>query len=160
MFEDPTFWVAVGFLILATLAVIYGRKPILAMLDARVDAVKASLNEAANLREEAQQLLAEYQRKQRDAVKETEGMVARAKEEAERIAKEGAQNLEATLKRREELAMEKVAQAEADAVREVRALSVEIAVDATRTLIAQKLDGSGADTLVNEAISDLSQKLH
>ena len=69
-------------------------------------------------------------------------------------------NLEETLRRREELAMEKIAQSEADAVREVRAISVEIAVDATRVLIAQKLDGSHADALVNEAISDLSQKLH
>ena len=160
MLQDPTFWVAVGFLLLAVLAVIYVRKPILAMLDARVDAVKSSLDEAASLREEAQQLLAEYQRKQRDAVKETEAMVERAKEEAQRIAKEGAENLEATLKRREELAMEKIAQAEADAVREVRAMSVEIAVDATRTLIADKLEGSRADALVDEAISDLSQKLH
>ena len=82
MLQDPTFWVAVGFLILAALAVMFGRKPVLAMLDARVDA-EASLDEAASLREEAQQLLAEYQRKQRDAVEETEGMVARAKEEAE-----------------------------------------------------------------------------
>lgn len=160
MFQDPTFWVAIGFLILAVLAVVYGRKPILGAIDARVDAVKTSLDEAASLREEAQQLLAEYQRKQRDAVKETDAMVERAKEEAERIAKEGAENLEATLKRREELAMEKIAQAEADAVREVRAMSVEIAVDATRALIADKMDGSRADALVDEAISDLSQKLH
>ena len=160
MFQDPTFWVAIGFLILAVLAVVYGRKPILAALDARVDSVKTSLDEAASLREEAQQLLAEYQRKQCDAVKETEAMVERAKEEAERIAKEGAENLEATLKRREELAMEKIAQAEADAVREVRAMSVEIAVDATRALIGDKMVGSRADALVDEAISDLSQKLH
>ena len=160
MFQDPTFWVAIGFLILAVLAAVYGRKPILAALDARIDTVKTSLDEAASLREEAQQLLAEYQRKQRDAVKETDAMVERAKEEAERIAKEGAENLEATLKRREELAMEKIAQAEADAVREVRAMSVEIAVDATRALIADKMDGSRADALVDEAISDLSHKLH
>jgi len=87
-------------------------------------------------------------------------MVARAKEEADRIAREGAEALEATLKRREELAMEKIAQAEADAVREVRAMSVEIAVDATRALIADKLDGARAGAMVDEAISDLSQKLH
>ena len=160
MFQDPTFWVAVGFLILAALAGIFGRRPILGMLDARVDAVKASLDEAASLREEAQQLLAEYQRKQRDALKETEAMVTRAKEEAKRIAEEGAQNLEATLRRREELAMEKIAQAEADAVREVRAISVEIAVHATRRLIADKMDGSRADALVDDAIADLSQNLH
>lgn len=160
MLQDPTFWVAIGFLILAILAVFFVRKPILGMLDARVDSVRASLDEAASLREEAQQLLAEYQRKQRDAVKETEAMVARAKEEAERISSDGAEALEAALKRREELAIDKIAQAEADAVREVQRISVEIAIDATRVLIADKLDGARADALIDEAISDISNKLH
>ena len=129
-------------------------------LDAKVDAIKSGLDEAASLREEAQQLLAEYQRKQRDAVKETEAMVARSKEEAERIILEGTDNLETMLKRREEMAMEKIAQAEADAMREVRAMSVDIAIDATRALIAEKLDSTRANALVDEAISDLSRKLH
>ena len=160
MLQDPTFWVAMGFLILAILAVLFVRKPILGMLDARVDSVRASLDEAASLREEAQQLLAEYQRKQRDAVKETEAMVARAKEEAERISSDGAEALEAALKRREELAIDKIAQAEADAVREVQRISVEVAIDATRVLIADKLDGARADALIDEAISDISNKLH
>ena len=160
MLQDPTFWVAIGFLILAILAVFFVRKPILGMLDARVDSVRASLDEAASLREEAQQLLAEYQRKQRDAVKETEAMVARAKEEAERISSDGAEALEAALKRREELAIDKIAQAEADAVREVQRISIEVAIDATRVLIADKLDGARADALIDEAISDISNKLH
>ena len=160
MLQDPTFWVAIGFLILAILAVFFVRKPILGLLDARVASVRASLDEAASLREEAQQLLAEYQRKQRDAVKETEAMVARAKEEAERISSDGAEALEAALKRREELAIDKIAQAEADAVREVQRISVEVAIDATRVLIADKLDGARADALIDEAISDISNKLH
>ncbi len=160
MLQDPTFWVAMGFLILAILAILFLRKPILGMLDARVDSVRASLDEAASLREEAQQLLAEYQRKQRNAVKETEAMVARAKEEAERISRDSAEALKAALKRREELAMDKIAQAEADAVREVQRISVEVAVDATRVLIADKLDGARADALIDVAISDISNKLH
>ena len=160
MLHDPTFWVAMGFLILIVLGVIYVRKPICSALDAKVDAIKSGLDEAASLREEAQQLLAEYQRKQRDAVKETEAMVARSKEEAERIILEGTDNLETMLKRREEMAMEKIAQAEADAMREVRAMSVDIAIDATRALIAEKLDSTRANALVDEAISDLSRKLH
>ncbi|PPR10551.1 MAG: ATP synthase subunit b [Alphaproteobacteria bacterium MarineAlpha11_Bin1] len=160
MLQDPTFWVAIGFLILLLLVLKYVRKPILDLLDSRVHEVRESLNEAATLREEAQQLLAEYQRKQRDAVKETEAMVERANDEAEQIVREGTGNLEETLKRRQELAMEKIAQAEADAIREVRAMSVEIAVNATRNLIAGKLDDPRADALVNDAIKDLSQKLH
>ena len=160
MLQDPTFWVAMGFLILAILAVLFVRKPILGMLDARVDSVRASLDEAASLREEAQQLLAEYQRKQRAAIKETDAIAARAKEEAERIARDSTKALEAALKRREKSALDKIAQAEADAVREVQRISVEIAVDATRVLIADKLDAARADAVIDEAISDLSEKLH
>ena len=156
---DPTFWVAVGFLILAALAVMFGRKPVLAMLDARVDAVKASLNEAASLREEAQQLLAEYQRKQRDAVKRPKVWWPAPRKKPSGLPKKvrkTSKNAETPRRAGDG----KDRPAEADAVREVRAMSVEIAVDATRVLIAQKLDGSHADALVNEAISDLSQKLH
>ena len=76
------------------------------------------------------------------------------------MSKEGAEKLEEALKRREQLAIEKIAQAEADALREVRGLSVEVAVAATRSLIAERMDASRSGALVDEAISDLSQKLH
>jgi len=160
MFQDPTFWVAVGFLILVGLVVGFARKPIVGMIDSRISGIRENLDQAASLREEAQQLLAEYQRKKRDAVKDTEEMVAQAKTEAERLSKEGAEKLAEALKRREQLAIEKIAQAEADALREIRALSVEVAVAATRSLIAERMDASRAGALVDEAISDLSQKLH
>ena len=80
--------------------------------------------------------------------------------EAARLAKDGAEKLEETLKRREQLAVEKIAQAEADAVREVRAMSVDIAVAATRSLIASNMDAAKSGAMVDEAISDLSKKLH
>mgnify|MGYP000294844221 CR=1 FL=1 len=158
--HDPTLWVAVGFVILVAAAYKPGKKAMTGMLDARADAIRASLDEAASLREEAQQLLAEYQRKQRDAVKETEEMVARAREDAEHFAREGAEKLEETIKRREQMAMEKIAQAEADALREVRAMSVEVAVAATRSLIADRMDEQKSSGLIDNAISDLSKKLH
>lgn len=160
-FNDPTFWVAVGFvLFFGVIIFLKVPKMVTGMLDGRAEEIRNSLDQAASLREEAQQLLAEYQRKQRDAVKETEQMVAQAKAEAERLSKAGAEKLEETLKRREQLAVEKIAQAEADAIREVRAISVDVAVAATRSLIAANMDGGKSDALVDEAISDLSKKLH
>ncbi len=158
--HDPTLWVAVGFVIFVAAVFKPAKKVLTGMLDGRADAIRQSLDEAARLREEAQQLLAEYQRKQRDAVKETEEMVAYAREEAARLAKEGAEKLDDALKRREQLAIEKIAQAEADALREVRAMSVEVAIAATRTLIAEKMDSGKSSTLVDDSIADLSQKLH
>jgi F-type H+-transporting ATPase subunit b len=159
--SDPTFWVAVGFVIfVAAVLKMKAGSAITGMLDKRAYDIRKSIDEAASLREEAQQLLAEYQRKQRDAVKETEEMVAHARAEAARLAKDGAEKLEETLKRREQLAVEKVAQAEADALREVRAMSVDIAVAATRSLIASNMDATKSGAMVDEAISDLSKKLH
>jgi len=93
-------------------------------------------------------------------VKETEQMLAHARAEAERMAKEGAEKLEEALKRREQLAVEKIAQAETDAIREVRAISVDVAVAATRSLIASNMDAGKSGAMVDEAISDLFKKLH
>ena len=76
------------------------------------------------------------------------------------MAKEGAEKLEEALKRREQLAVEKIAQAETDAIREVRAISVDVAVAATRNLIASNMDAGKSGAMVDEAISDLSKKLH
>lgn len=158
--HDPTLWVAVGFVIFVAGVYKPAKKALTGMLDARAEAIRKSLDEAAGLREETQQLLAEYQRKQRDAVKETEQMVGRAREEAARLQKDGAERLEEAIKRREQLAMEKIAQAESDALREVRALSVEVAIAATRSLIAGRLDAEKSGALVDEAIDGLSQNLH
>lgn len=159
--NDPTLWVAVGFVIFfGVIIFLKVPKMVTGMLDSRAEEIRNSLDQAASLREEAQQLLAEYQRKQRDAVKETEHMVAQARAEAEHLSKVGAEKLEETLKRREQLAVEKIAQAEADAVREVRAISVDVAVAATRSLIASTMDDGKSGALIDEAISDLSKKLH
>ena len=158
--NDPTLWVAVGFFIFVAAVFKVAKKTITGALDGRAEDIRNSLDQAAGLREEAQQLLAEYQRKQRDAVKETEQMLAHARAEAERMAKEGAEKLEEALKRREQLAVEKIAQAETDAISEVRAISVDVAVAATRSLIASNMDAGKSGAMVDEAISDLSKKLH
>lgn len=158
--NDPTLWVAVGFFIFVAAVFKVAKKTITGALDGRAEDIRNSLDQAAGLREEAQQLLAEYQRKQRDAVKETEQMLAHARAEAERMAKEGAEKLDEALKRREQLAVEKIAQAETDAIREVRAISVDVAVAATRSLIASNMDAGKSGAMVDEAISDLSKKLH
>lgn len=160
-FNDPTFWVAVGLLIfIVAIVLLKVPKLVTGALDGRAEEIRNSIDQAASLREEAQQLLAEYQRKQRDAVKETEQMVEHARAEAERLSKAGAEKLEEALKRREQLAVEKIAQAETDAIREVRAISVDVAVAATRNLIASNMDESKSGALVDEAIADLSKKLH
>ena len=160
MLSSPEFWVAVGFILLVAGAARPAWRAITKGLDARAERIKSTLDEAAKLREEAQHLLAEYQRKQRDAMKETEEIVAHAKAEAERLSAKALADLDVAIKRREQLAIEKIAQAEADALREVREISVDLAVAAARTLIADHLDDKSKGDLVDEAIKDLPDKLH
>lgn len=160
MLQTPEFWVAVGFIVLVAAIVKPAYRVMIGGLDARAERIRKSLDEAAGLREEAQHLLAEYQRKQRDAAKEIDDMLAHARAEAERSSKTAAEALEASLRRREQLAMDKIAQAEADAIQAVRNTAVDIAIAATRRLLADRLDGVAAAALIDRSIAELPQKLH
>ncbi len=159
-FSNPEFWVAVAFVIFVAIAVYMGYRKIVDGLDARTERIKSELDQARTLREEAQALLASYQRKQRDAMKEAEGIVEHAKEEAERTSAEAEANLQETIKRRTEMAMDKIARAEAQALQDVRNTAVDVAVDAARALIEKNLDESKAAALVEESISGIDEKLH
>jgi F-type H+-transporting ATPase subunit b len=160
MLEDPTFWVLISFIIFFALV---GKKLYAAVttgLDARAARLKQEIDEAQRLREEAQALLATYQRRQREAVKEAEAIAAHAREEAERLHKEAVAALAAALERREQMAMEKIAQAEAAAVKQVRDLTADVALGAARAVLARHLKGKRADALVDAAIKELPGKLH
>jgi F-type H+-transporting ATPase subunit b len=129
-------------------------------LDARRDKIKERLAEAERLRDEAQELLATYQKKQREALQEAEGIVTQAKAEAERLAKQAAADLDELVKRREQQALDRITQAEAEAMREVRNKAVEIAIAATGKLIADTMPADKANELIDSAIKDLPNRLH
>ncbi len=154
------FWLTVAFIIFVGLLFRPLTRMITSALDDRSDAIAKELDEAARLAEEARAVLADYQRKQRDAIKETEEILARAEAEAKRMGAEAARDLSAALERREQLAMEKIAQAEARAVEEVRNAAVDIALDATRKLSEENVDQNKPDALVDDAIKELPDKLH
>ncbi len=160
MFHDPTFWVAVSFVIFIALVSKPVGKLATKALDDRADKIKSEFDEAERLREEAQDLLASYQRKQRDAAKEAEAIVRHAKEEAERLDREGRERLAASLERREKLALDRIALAEQQAVERVRAHAVEVAIAATQGVIATGLSDAKATQLVDAAIKDIPGKLH
>jgi F-type H+-transporting ATPase subunit b len=161
MFEDPTFWVAVAFVILLGVAVYFKvHKALLGKLDERAARIKAQLDEAQTLREEAQKTLAEYQRKQRDALGETERIIEHAKEEARRMREAAEAELERSLARRAEQAEEKIAQAEAAALKEVRNQAVDVAMAAASKLLAEEVKPAKAKALIDESIEELSTKLN
>jgi F-type H+-transporting ATPase subunit b len=157
---DPTFWVAIGFVVLFIFIWKPLTKGISGGLDKRAADIKRSLDEARQLADEAQRILAENQKKSREASREIDRMVERAHEEAERIVADSRAKLEAALTRREQLAREKIALAEADAARQVRDVAVEVAVATTRALIAARLDKAAGDRMIDSAIGEIPQRLH
>lgn len=160
-FFDNTFWTLVALLIFLG-GVIYLRVPgrVTKSLDDRADRIAKELDEARNLREEAQALLASYQRKQREAQQEAEDIVEAAQHEAKRIIEETRADLAAQLERRTKLAEEKIAQAEAQAMAEVRAAAADTAVEAARTIIAGRIDAGADAKLVDADIAALAGKLN
>ena len=128
-------------------------KPKAAMRNTQID-------EAARLAEEAQQMLAAYERKRREAGEEAESLLDQARRQADLLEERAGQDLERALKRREELAMERIAQAEQAAMADIRATAVEVAVEATRRLLATEVSTKQANALIDEAIAELPKKLH
>ena len=160
LMEDPAFWVAVAFVIFAAFMLWKVSDKITGALDDRSVGIKKELDDAAALREEAQALLASYQRKQRDALAEADDIVAQAKVEAERLAAEAEVALEAEIKRRTDMALEKITQAEAQVVQEVRNTAIDVAIKAAGSLIKENIDEAKAASLINESIGDIEGKLH
>ena len=159
-FANPESWVAITWLIVVALLARPVYRAVTSGLDARRDRIKERLAEAERLRDEAQELLAAYQKKQRDAMAEAEGIIAGAKAEAARLANQAAADLDELVKRREQQAMERINQAEADAIAEVRSKAVDVAMEATRKLIAENLSKEKAADLIDSAIKDMPDRLH
>jgi F-type H+-transporting ATPase subunit b len=161
MFEDPETWVAVGFFILVGVA-LYLKVPAMVTraLDERAERIRAELDEARRLREEAQALLAEYQRKQNDAAKEAEKIIAQAREDANAFARESREKLAESLERRRRLAEAKIARAEADAIDDVRRHAADIAIAAASRLLGQVLSPAKAKGLIDDGIKSVRDELN
>ena len=161
MFAAPELWVLVSFVLFIALLVYYKiPNKVAKALDDRAGRINAELEEARRLREEAQTILADYQRKQRDAEKEAEDIIAMARREARFYAEESHKVLDEFLQRRVKLAEEKIARAEEQAIQDVRSKSVDVAVAAAEMLIARELKGKSAEDLVDKSIRDVSAKLN
>ena len=158
---DATFWALVS-LIIFFAVVFYFKVPALIgkSLDQRSNRIRDELEDARKLREEAQQLLAEFQRKRKEAEKDAVDIVNAAKHEAELLLADAKQKTEDYVARRTALAEQKIGQAERDAVNEVRANAVDIAVEASRTLLANKVDAKMDANLFKTSLQEVKNKLN
>jgi F-type H+-transporting ATPase subunit b len=156
-----TVWATVALvLFLALIAYIKVPGMIARSLDERAGRIRNELEEARRLREEAQQLLAEYQRKRREAEKEAADIVAAAKREAESLVAEGHRKTEEYVARRTTMAEQKIAQAEREAVNEVRGSAVDIAVEAARRLLADRVDAKADAEMFKASLGEVKAKLN
>jgi F-type H+-transporting ATPase subunit b len=159
LLSDPEFWVLLAVVVFVIGVWKPARRAILSGLDARAVRIRDELETARKLREEAQQALAAYQKQQSQGVAEAEAILAHAKTEAERVAAQAARNLEETLERRQRLAKERIAQEEAKALSEIRAITVDVAISAARQVIVAELDEQRGAALIDAAIVALPQQL-
>lgn len=158
---DATIWAAIALVIFLGIVFKAGvHKKIGESLDDRSDKIKNELDEARKLREEAQELLAEYQRKRKEAELEAEEIVEAAKREADLIAEDATQKTAEHVARRTAMAEQKIAAAEAQAVSDVRAAAVDLAVNAAEKIIAGKATGATADKLIKSSIAEVKARLN
>ena len=161
MFAEPEFWVAVGFVILMGVFAYVGvHRTVITALDHRSDRIKAELDDARRLKQEAEGLLAEYKAKRASAEREAQEIIASAKVDAERIASEAKTKMEDFIARRTKTAESKIALAEAQATADVRAAAADAAVTAASTILSQTVKGPVADDLLAKGITEVREKLN
>ncbi len=161
MFSNPEFWVAVAFIImLGIFAYVGAHKTVLSALDHRADRIRAELDDARRLKEEATRVLADYKARRASAEAEARDIVAGAKAEAERIAAEAKAKMEDFVARRTKSAEGKIALAEAQALADVRAAAAEAAVTAASSILSRTVKGQVADDLLAKGIAEVRQKLN
>jgi F-type H+-transporting ATPase subunit b len=158
---EAEFWVAVAFVVLMAIFLKLGvHRSAVKALDDRAGRIKGELDEAQRLREEAKAVLADAERRRRDAEKEAEGIIAGARGDAERVAAEARAKAEDFVARRTKMAETKIAQAEQQAIADVRAAAAEAAVAAAGKVLRETVSGKLADDLVRQGVSELNSKLN
>lgn len=159
--KEPESWVAVAFVLFVGLLGYLGvHRMLTKALDDRSDRIKAELDEATKLKNEAAALLAEYQRKRTEAEGEAQGIIAGAKAEADRMAIEAKAKIEEFVARRTKMAETKIAQAEAQATADVRAAAADAAIAAAEKILTQEAKGPLAGELLAKGIDDVRKKLN
>lgn len=158
---DTHNWVFVSTVIFAYILYRFAKNTIVGGLDARTERIRNELAEAERLRTEAQELLAQYQRKHRDAMKDAEEIIEHARDTAARLTEEAKADIDVIAKRREAALEEKISRAEARAMQEVRDRAAELAMAAAEKLIMDNLTGKdGHAKLIDQSLKQMSGKFH
>ncbi|MCL3881972.1 F0F1 ATP synthase subunit B [Marivita sp. GX14005] len=159
--NNTDFVVLLGFIVFIGI-LLYYRVPtlLMKMLDKRAENIRAELDEAKAIREEAQALLASYERQQREVRDQADRIIAHAKQEAAAAGEQAKVDLKKSIERRLAAAEDQIASAEASAVKEVRDRAIAVAVAAARDVVAKQMSKQDAAKTIDESIATVGQKLH
>lgn len=160
LLADGYTWYTFSFLIFAGIVLKVASPLVTKALDSRIDEIKKDLAEAENLRVEAQEMLAQYQRKHRDAVQESEKIIATAREHAEQFKAQAEVDLDEIMARREQQLENRLQRMEQNAVSEMQAYAAELAMNAATQIIIDKLDKKTNSKLVEQSIENLAANIH
>lgn len=160
MAQEPAFWVTVSFVAFFLLSGKTLWKIFTSALDKRSAQIQSELEEAMRLRTEAQEILATYQSKQKEALQEADRILQQTKADAQAMAAKAEAELKDTLEKRKSLAMSRIAQAEAKAVQTVQQHVVDIAVSAAKIVVTEQISAGHAQEMLKLATSDIEKKLH
>lgn len=158
---NTNFVVTLGFLLFLAVLIYFKVPGMLAgLLDKRAEGIQGELDEARKLREEAQSLLASYERKQREVQDQADRIVAHAKQEAGLAAEQAKAEIEASIGRRLQAAEGQIASAEAAAIKDVRDSAAAVAIAAARDVVAGQMTADSAGKMIDDAIAEVGTKLH
>ena len=157
LLQDPSFWVLIAFIIFVGLVWFKARGIIVSLLDVRVERIKAELDEAQKLKEQAQETLAEQRQLTRQAVEKAEAILEDAKKEAAEQLKLAEKKLEATIAQRHQQAMIRLEQAEATAVAEVAEKTVALTTQISRAILQEQMAGSVGSDTIDQAIKQVDK---
>ena len=159
LLHETEFWVLLGFIIFVALIWKKARQVLAGGLDGRAERIRQQIDEAEKLRAEAEAMLRDAEQRQKAALQEVKALLEHAAREANLLKDQAARDTAGLLERRRRAAVEKIAQAEAAAVAEVRQYAVDVAIAATRQVLTRQVQGALADRLVEQAITELPRRL-
>ena len=161
LLSDTSFWTFLGLILFFGILIYFGVPGVIGKaLDERADAIRKELDDARKLREEAQEILASYKRKQAEAEEEADAIVKRAKAEADYLRETAQDEISARIERRTAQAEQRIAQAEAAAAKEVRTLATDIAIDAAEVILSENLSKTQRNALLKGDIAALKDRLN
>lgn len=160
LLQDSNVWFTFSFIIFAFIIYKYGLPAFNGMLDQRIEDIKKDLKEAESLRVEAQEMLAQYQRKHRDAVQEAEKILSTAKENAEQYKLQAEKELNDLMDRREAQLKDRLARMEQNAINDIQSHAADLAINAAKEIVIDKLDKKTGAKLVDSSISNVAVNIH